>query len=100
ASLSRSYLSIMATLVSSEHAFSAAALTIIKQHNCLKGDIVKAIQVLCMLYNWDLMFHEPPPFSALELEMEKEDNPVTAESSAAEDLSWILDFLNDSDVQD
>ncbi|KIK82271.1 hypothetical protein PAXRUDRAFT_99751, partial [Paxillus rubicundulus Ve08.2h10] len=46
ASLSRDHLSIMATSISSEHAFSAAALTITKQCNCLKGDIVEAIQVL------------------------------------------------------
>ncbi|KAF9220280.1 hypothetical protein BS17DRAFT_638668, partial [Gyrodon lividus] len=44
ASFARDYLSI----------FSAAALTITKHRNHLKGDIVEAIQVLCMLYNQDL----------------------------------------------
>ncbi|KIK90925.1 hypothetical protein PAXRUDRAFT_14071 [Paxillus rubicundulus Ve08.2h10] len=85
-SLTRDYLSIMATSVSSEGAFSAAALTITKWYNCLKGDIVEAIQVLHMLYNQDLMFHGPPPSSGLELEMEKEKNTVATESSAVEDL--------------
>ncbi|KIK92387.1 hypothetical protein PAXRUDRAFT_128101, partial [Paxillus rubicundulus Ve08.2h10] len=46
ASLAWNYLSIMAPSVSSECAFSEAALTITKCCNCLKGDIVEAIQVL------------------------------------------------------
>ncbi|KIJ09186.1 hypothetical protein PAXINDRAFT_25600, partial [Paxillus involutus ATCC 200175] len=46
ASLARDYLSIMASSVSSERAFSAAAQTITKRRNLLKGDIVEAIQVL------------------------------------------------------
>ncbi|KIK74266.1 hypothetical protein PAXRUDRAFT_63728, partial [Paxillus rubicundulus Ve08.2h10] len=46
ASLAQDYLSIMASSVSSERVFSAAALTITKCHNRLKGDIVEAIQVL------------------------------------------------------
>ncbi|KIK93961.1 hypothetical protein PAXRUDRAFT_112081, partial [Paxillus rubicundulus Ve08.2h10] len=46
ASLAQDYLSIMASLVSSKHAFSAAALIITKHCNHLKGDIVEAIQVL------------------------------------------------------
>ncbi|KIK79585.1 hypothetical protein PAXRUDRAFT_64478, partial [Paxillus rubicundulus Ve08.2h10] len=45
-SLAQNYLSIMATSVSSERAFSAAALTITKCCNHLKGDVVEAIQVL------------------------------------------------------
>ncbi|KIK92741.1 hypothetical protein PAXRUDRAFT_146619 [Paxillus rubicundulus Ve08.2h10] len=53
ASLARDYLSIMASSVSSKHAFSAAALTLTKHHNWLKGDIVEAIQVLHMLYKDD-----------------------------------------------
>ncbi|KIK91764.1 hypothetical protein PAXRUDRAFT_53925, partial [Paxillus rubicundulus Ve08.2h10] len=46
ASLAQNYLSIMASSGSSEHAFSAAALTITKCCNRLKGDVVEAIQVL------------------------------------------------------
>ncbi|KAF8835211.1 hypothetical protein BDN67DRAFT_913427 [Paxillus ammoniavirescens] len=38
-SLAQVYLSIMAFSVSSEHAYSAAALTITKHHNHLKGDM-------------------------------------------------------------
>ncbi|KDQ58811.1 hypothetical protein JAAARDRAFT_106105, partial [Jaapia argillacea MUCL 33604] len=46
ASLARDYLAIMATSVSSEQAFSSAGITITKCCNCLKGDIVEALQAL------------------------------------------------------
>ncbi|EIW81724.1 hypothetical protein CONPUDRAFT_17197, partial [Coniophora puteana RWD-64-598 SS2] len=45
-SLARDYLSIMASSVSSERAFSAAAEVITKRRNRLGGDVVEAIQVL------------------------------------------------------
>ncbi|KAF9219224.1 hypothetical protein BS17DRAFT_770188 [Gyrodon lividus] len=77
--LARDYLSIMASSVSS--------------------DIVAAIKVLCMLYNQDLMFCEPPPSSALQLDMKKENNTFATESTNAEDLSWILELSDDSDVK-
>ncbi|KAF9228539.1 hypothetical protein BS17DRAFT_691046, partial [Gyrodon lividus] len=92
-------LSIITSSVSSEHNFSAAAFTITKCCNALKGDIVQAIQVLCMLYNHDLMFHEPPPFSALELDIKGEKNTMAAEPTATKDLSWILDLSDHSDVE-
>lgn len=89
----------MASSVSSECAFLAAALTITKRHNQLKGDIIEAIQVLRMLYNHDLMFCEPAPSSALELEMEEEKNAIDAEPASTEELSWILNLSDDSDVE-
>ncbi|KZT08900.1 uncharacterized protein LAESUDRAFT_606611, partial [Laetiporus sulphureus 93-53] len=46
ASLTRDYLGIMVTSVSSERTFSSAGITITKHRNCLKGDIVEALQVL------------------------------------------------------
>ncbi|EJF61812.1 hypothetical protein DICSQDRAFT_38309, partial [Dichomitus squalens LYAD-421 SS1] len=50
ASLARDYLSIMASSVSSERAFSSAGITISKRRNRLKGDIVEAPQGLkCMI---------------------------------------------------
>jgi len=73
ASLARNHLSIMATSVSSERAFSAAALTITKRRNRLKGDIVEAIQVLRMMYQRDLIFREAAPSSALELALDELD---------------------------
>ncbi|KAF9226070.1 hypothetical protein BS17DRAFT_765151 [Gyrodon lividus] len=77
--LARDYLSIMGSSVSS--------------------DIVEVIQVLHMLYNQDLMVHEPPPSSVLALDMEKEKNTFAIESTDAEDLSWILELSDDSDVE-
>ncbi|EED77017.1 predicted protein, partial [Postia placenta Mad-698-R] len=46
ASLARDYLTIMVSSVSSEHTFSAAGITISKHRNCLKADVVKALQCL------------------------------------------------------
>ncbi|OJA08859.1 hypothetical protein AZE42_01727, partial [Rhizopogon vesiculosus] len=46
ASLARDFLSVMATSVSSERAFSSAGITISKRGNRLKADIVEALQCL------------------------------------------------------
>jgi len=49
-SLASDYPPIMASLVSSEHAFSSVRMTISKHHSHLKGDIIEALQCLkCML---------------------------------------------------
>ena len=50
----------MALSVSSERAFSAAGITILKHRNRLKGVIVKALEFLKALYVWDLIFHDLP----------------------------------------
>ena len=92
ASLARDYLSIMATSVSSERAFSAGALTITKRRNRLKGDIVEAIQVLHMLYNCDLMFREPPPSSALELALEEPEVGEEVDSGVQGRTAWDLEL--------
>lgn len=85
ASLTRDHLSIMATSVSSERAFSAAALTVTKCRNCLKGDVVEAIQVLRMMYQHDLIFREAPT-STLELASEGLDD------GEEEDISDVSDI--------
>jgi len=85
----------MAISVPSEHAFSAAALTITKHQNCLKADIVEAIQVLHMLYNHDLMFCEAPPSSALELALEAPEDKEEVDSGSCGRTDWDLD-LSDS----
>lgn len=43
-SLARDFLSIMSSSVSSERVFSSAGITISKRRNCLKADIVEALQ--------------------------------------------------------
>jgi hypothetical protein len=82
----------MAILVSSERAFLAAALTIIKRRNCLKDDIVEAIQVLHMLYNCDHMFREPPPSSALELALEEPEVGEEVDSGVQGRTAWDLEL--------
>jgi hypothetical protein len=95
ASLAHDYLSTMASSVSSECAFSAAALTITKHHNHLNGDIVEAIQVLCMLCHNELLFRECGPSSALELELEDEDEGGKGDVYTKENLDWILELTED-----
>jgi hypothetical protein len=97
ASLARDYLSIMATSVSSERAFSAAALTITKRRNRLKADVVEAIQVLRMLYNRDLLFRTPPPSSAVEMALEELEDGEDVDSSSRGSPVWALEM---SDVSD
>ena len=58
ASLARDYLAIMASSISSKHAFSAAGITISKRRNRLQGDIVEAIEVNKSLKHRNLLFRE------------------------------------------
>jgi hypothetical protein len=60
ASLARDFLSIMATSVSSERAFSSAGITISKRRNRLKADIVEALQCLKCMLKRGLLFREDP----------------------------------------
>ncbi|PSS32192.1 hypothetical protein PHLCEN_2v2042, partial [Hermanssonia centrifuga] len=66
ASLARDYLSIMATSVSSERAFSQGGITLSKRRSCLKGDVVEALQCLKCMIRRDLLFKEAAPSSATE----------------------------------
>ena len=58
ASLAADFLYIMASSVSSEHAFSAAGLTITKHWNQLPADVVEALQFLKCMYQHDLILWE------------------------------------------
>ena len=71
-SLARDYLAIMSSSVSSEHAFSQGGLTISKCRNCLKGDIVEALQCIKCAIRHDLLFRELAPSSILEANENKE----------------------------
>ena len=59
-SSARDVLPIMASSVSSEHAFSSAGITITKRRNQLKPDVVEALQFLKCTYHRDLLFREEP----------------------------------------
>ena len=58
ASLACDYLTVMASSVSSEHAFLAARITISKCHGSLKADIIEVLQCLKSLINSNLIFHK------------------------------------------
>ena len=70
ASLARDYLSVMASSVSSERAFSAAGITISKRRNRLKADIVEALQCLKCMYTNDLIFRKVTLLDAEEGELD------------------------------
>ena len=119
ASLAHDYLSVMASSVSSERAFSSAGITISKRHNRLKGDIVEALQGLkCMIRN-DLLFREASCTVSAELaevedardrilghgtadgvqQPEDSDAPVELNSEHEDSGSWdtMVDGLDDDD---
>jgi len=60
ASLAWDHLPVMASSVSSEHAFLSAGITICKRCSQLKPDIVKALQFIKCLYRQELLFREEP----------------------------------------
>lgn len=97
ASLARDYLAIMASSVSSEHAFSSAGITISKCRNRLKPDIVEALQFMKCLYRRELLFREEPSAAQeVEVDMDLEDKINTQEGW--DDL--IPDLPDDEGFQD
>ncbi len=74
ASLAQDYLSIMATSVSSERAFLQGGITISKQRNCLKNDIVEALQCLKYAIRHDLLLQASGPSSVTEETISKEED--------------------------
>ena len=69
-------LAIMASSVSSKRAFSSAGITISKHCNCLKGDIVEALQCSKCMIHKNLIFYFDPAVSVVD-EIAKEDNIST-----------------------
>ena len=80
-------LSIMASSVSSERAFSSAGATISKLRNRLKADIVEALQFMKFSYRNDLLFRDPGPTSQSEI--------VQTEGVGEKESAW--DELIDDD---
>src|SRR4029077_292283 len=95
-SLARDYLLIIASSVSSEHAFSAAGITISKRHNQLGADVIEALQFLKCWFQHDLIFREAP---SLELEGSFIDENRDKEKGD-EEGSWADEMLEDADVDD
>ena len=96
ATLSFDYLTIMGSSVSSEHAFSAAGITISKCRNHLKANIVEALEFLKCMYVKDLIYREPAPTSVLEDELEVlDDNGDLDWEDEQETRAWDIDIEED-----
>jgi hypothetical protein len=79
----------MASSVSSEQAFSSAALTITKCHNRLKGDVVEALQVMKCLLRHDLVFRESGPSSLTEDPADEDDELLEGVTDEAGEESGV-----------
>jgi hypothetical protein len=66
----------MASSVSSKRAFSSAGITISKCRNCLKGDIIEALQCLKCMIHKNLIFRFDPTISIVD-EIAEEDETLT-----------------------
>ena len=89
----------MASLVSSEHAFSSAGITISKRQNRLKADIVEALQGLKCMIRHDILFREHPSIrSELTTDNDEvvDDKVKSGTEKGLEEDSWdtILDGDN------
>jgi hypothetical protein len=97
-SLAQDYLAIMSSSVSSERAFLQGGITITKQCNQLKADIVEALQCLKCALQHDLLFQEPAPLSLIELE-HLDDKEVEVEETGDDKEGWDILLLGD-DTED
>ena len=95
----------MASSVSSERAFSAAGITISKRRNQLKGDIVKAIEVVKCLLHHNPIFREVLNMVLIEKELEDEviDEEVGLYADSvlqADEFNWdsLIDSNDEEDV--
>ena len=97
-SLARDYLSIMASSVSSERAFSSAGITLSKRCNHLQADIVEALQFLRCSFHCDLIFREVCTLEEEELFLDPSRNGSTSETTGSREASssWE-ELLIDSD---
>jgi hypothetical protein len=98
----------MSSSVSSERAFSQGGITISKRRNCLKGDIVEALQCIKCAIRHDLLFREPAPSSILEGEetSDERENASTGrdlagsdDESDIEEFSWDGLLIEDEDEE-
>ena len=92
----------MASSVSSEHAFSSAGLTISKQRNRLKGDIVEALQCLKCMYHNDLIFQDVVVATQEEKDLKDMDLELAGgngvSSQVEEGFTWDELLVDDGDI--
>jgi hAT family C-terminal dimerisation region len=101
-SLARDYLSIMSSSVSSERAFSQleGGITITKQRNRFKGDIVEVLQGVKCAIRQDLLFREPDPSSILEAKLHRDTDGEVEDSEDSGEESEVDKGWNDVMVED
>ncbi|PCH36864.1 hypothetical protein WOLCODRAFT_83227 [Wolfiporia cocos MD-104 SS10] len=93
-SLARDYLAVMTSSVLSDRAFSSTGITISKQRNRLKADVVEALQFLKCAICCDLLFRESP---SLLTEADVVDE--TYEPSQSFETPWddLIEDISDGD---
>ena len=95
-SLARDYLSIMASSVSSERAFSSAGITLSKHRNRLQADIVEALQFLKCTFHHDLIFRE---ICTIEEELLLDhDGSVSESGENSCEASWEELLIDSNDI--
>jgi len=105
ASLAWDHLPVIASSVSSEHAFLSAGITICKHCSQLKPDIVKALQFMKCLYCQELLFREEPSttFKGEEEEFEVIGDVAWGEEGAEGEKGWdglVGDLQDNEGFQD
>jgi hAT family protein len=97
-SLARDCLSIMASSVSSERAFSSAGITLSKRRNRLQADIVEALQFMKCIFHQDLIFREVHTVEEEEITLDSD----LCDTDSAE-VPWgellIVDDIPESDYE-
>jgi hypothetical protein len=81
----------MSSSVSSERAFSQGGITISKCRNCLKGDVVEALQCIKCAIRHDLLFREPAPSSLIEAKESDSDDQELENVSTGRDSGEPVD---------
>ena len=72
--------------MSSERAVSSAGITISKRRNCLKGDIIKALQCLKCLIHCNLIFRWDPNVSIADKIADEDDIDIDIGDDIAPDF--------------
>ena len=99
-SLACDYLSVMASSVSSERAFSSAGITICKRCNCLDADIVESLQCLKSFIQQDLMAQDVVSIAEEEQELDDMDGQPMNQDTSAIDVVDAVDNLSWGAVSD
>ena len=100
ASLARDYLSIMSSSVSSEHTFLQGGLTITKHRNCLKGNVVEALQCVKCAIRHDLLFKELALSSIVEAEFADDHWQGDQVNEDGTEKGWDVEFVSDEEDGD